>query len=170
MKEIKEIFDNIAEYYRNPIPVGSKSEANVYYRLEDLSLNDLKSVAVFLAERLKDFVNTDKPLLIIHLPKITTQFPILLAEELGTVANPLEVINLERLYSGNGVGKKIKGASVLLVNEVITTARSSLEAHSKITMMGGNVCCWAAMIDRTFGPGPVPVVTAYTGEPITLIE
>ena len=37
-------------------------------------------------------------------------------------------------------------------------------------MLGSTVLCWASLVDRTFGPGPVPVVAAFTGEPVTMLE
>ena len=80
----------------------------------------------------------------------------------------LDQIELEKIEQGNGIRKVLKDRPVVLVNDVITTGKSCLEAHNATTLMGGTVLCWAALIDRTFGPGPVPVVAAFTGEPITL--
>jgi len=57
-----------------------------------------------------------------------------------------------------------------MLTDVITTARSSLEAHTKATLRGVPVLCWATLIDRTFGPGPVPVVSALTGAPVRLLS
>ena len=69
----------------------------------------------------------------------------------------------------NGHGEKYKGCNTVLVTDVITTARSSLEAHTKATLRGIPVLAWATLIDRTFGPGPVPVVSAFTGAPVRLL-
>jgi orotate phosphoribosyltransferase len=69
----------------------------------------------------------------------------------------------------NGHGEKYKGCASILVTDVITTARSSLEAHTRATLRGIPVLCWATLIDRTFGPGPVPVVSAFTGAPVRVL-
>jgi orotate phosphoribosyltransferase len=69
----------------------------------------------------------------------------------------------------NGHGEKYKGHNAILVTDVITTARSSLEAHTRATLRGIPVLCWATLIDRTFGPGPVPVVSAFTGAPVRVL-
>jgi orotate phosphoribosyltransferase len=69
----------------------------------------------------------------------------------------------------NGHGERYRGSRAILVTDVITTARSSLEAHTKATLKGINIVCWAALIDRTFGPGPVPVASAFTGAPVRLL-
>ena len=69
----------------------------------------------------------------------------------------------------NGHGEKYRGKNAVLVTDVITTARSSLEAHTKATLKNIKVLCWATLIDRTFGPGPVSVVSAFTGAPVRLL-
>ena len=69
----------------------------------------------------------------------------------------------------NGHGPKYRGWESVLVTDVITTARSTLEAHTKVTLQGLNMLCWASLIDRTFGPGPVSVVSAFTGAPVRVV-
>ena len=93
-----------------------------------------------------------------------------LAKVLSFDSAPLEQISLEQLFSGGNVANRIKGVNIILVNDVITTAKSCLEVHSQATLLGGRVLCWAALVDRTFGPGPVPVVATYTGAPVTLLN
>lgn len=170
MEEFLPIFKRISEHYESPIRVGSRCEANVFYRLEDLNMEDLERLASSLAERVTSVSSPNLPERLVELPGSTTGIAQLLAKELAPSGEELEVISVEQLNHGNGVGKRLKGSHVLLVNDVITTARSCLEAHTKITLMGASVNCWAALIDRTFGPGPVPVVATFTGEPVRLLE
>jgi orotate phosphoribosyltransferase len=95
---------------------------------------------------------------------------IFLSKALAPHGEAIEVVNVEQLSSGKGRATWLRDMNVVLVNDVITTARTCLEAHTKATMMGARVMCWAAIIDRTFGPGPVPVVAGITGEPVRLLE
>lgn len=167
---IREILDRITEHYDVPIRVGSRCEANVFYRVEDLSSEELELVAQYVAERVLKVCHPALPQILISLPGSFTGLARLLARELAPAGEALEVVNIEQLNPGNGKGSWLKNSNVVLVNDVITTARSCLEAHTKTTVLGASVLCWAAIIDRTFGPGPVPVVAAYTGEPVRLLE
>lgn len=169
MERIKEIFEQITEYYSVPIRVGSRCEASVYYRVEDLSQDDVELCGQYVAERALKVIAPTLPQYVLNLPGSYTGLAQILARELAPPGETLEVLNYEDLSGGNGKSGKLKGASIILVNDVITTARSCLEAHTKMTMMGAAVICWAALIDRTFGPGPVPVVASFTGEPVTLL-
>ena len=168
--EIRDIFRKVTERYEVPIRVGSRCEANVYYRVDTLSSDDLKTCASYVAERIWKVCQPASPSILVNLPGGFTGLADLLAEELAPPGERLEVLALDKLESSNGHSKAIKGVDIILVNDVITTARSCLEAHTRTTMLGSNVLCWAALIDRTFGPGPVPVVASFTGEPVTLLE
>ena len=170
MESIKEIFSQITEFHSVPIRVGSRCEASVYYRVEDLRSKDVVSCAEFLSDRIVKVCSPTLPHMLVNLRGSFTGLADLLAKELAPPGESLEVLDLEQINAGNGVAARVKNANILLVNDVITTARSCLEAHTKVTMMGGQVLCWATLIDRTFGPGPVPVVAAFTGEPVTLLE
>ena len=165
-RELTDIFEEIAEYYQTPIRIGSACESNVFYRIEDLQHDDIKLICDYLSERIYEVCQPELPELIINLASSVTHLPAQLSQRLGNI----EIIDADRLHAGNGVGAAVKGSKVLLVNEVITTARSCLEIHTKATMMGATVVSWASLIDRTFGPGPVPVIAAYTGEPVQLLE
>ena len=169
-KELDEIFQRIAERFETPIRIGSRCEANVYYRIEDLSSDDLDEAADFLGERIVEVCQPQLPAMVVHLPTSFTDLPDLLASQLAPGGEKLEVINSSRLDAGNGIGKRLQKSNVILVNDVTTTARSCLEVHTKLTMMGATVVAWIALIDRTFGPGPVPVIAAFTGEPVRLLE
>ena len=164
--EINDIFRNIEEFYETPIRIGSRCESNVYYRIEDLQQEDVSLICDYLGERVEEVCQPDLPDLIVNLATSVTHLPEQLAARLGDI----EVIDGERVHAGNGVGSRLRGSKVLLVNEVITTARSCLEVHTQITMMGATVVSWASLIDRTFGPGPVPVIAAFNGEPVQLLE
>lgn len=170
MEEIREIFQKITEFYSVPIRVGSRCEASVYYRVEDLSSDDVETCAQYVAQRALKVVAPSLPHFLLNLPGSYTGLAQILARELAPPGETLEVLNYEDLSGGNGKTGRLKGANIVLVNDVITTARSCLEAHTKMTMIGASVTCWAALIDRTFGPGPVPVVASFTGEPVTLLE
>lgn len=170
MDEIKDIFQRITEHYDVPVRVGSRCEANIYYRVEDLKPDDIASCGEYVAERIVKVCSPTLPSIIIALRGSYTGLAIELSTRLAPPGEALEVLTYEQVNGGNGYGSQIKGANVILVNDVITTARSCLEAHTRVTMMGASILCWAALIDRTFGPGPVPVVAAFTGAPITLLE
>jgi hypothetical protein len=170
MDDIKDIFGRITEHHSMPLRVGSRCEASVYYRVEDLTGEDVQACAEFLSERILKVCSPALPHFLVNLRGSFTGLATMLAKELAPPGESLEILELEQINSGNGVSARVKGANLILVNDVITTARSCLEAHTRVTMMGGAILCWAALIDRTFGPGPVPVVAAFTGEPVTLLE
>ena len=191
-EEVNEIFDRITERFEDPVPIGGRCESNVYYRVEDLTDDDLNACAEYVARRIKNVVAPLKPQLFLKLPGGYSFF----AERLAAVYNELfaPMDNLAAIDSraqkqgsrgkrteipleqydeskmGNGMGDRYRGCSAILVTDVITTARSSLEAHTKATLRGVPVLCWATLIDRTFGPGPVPVVSAFTGAPVRLLS
>ncbi|MCB0322169.1 MAG: hypothetical protein KDD69_01315 [Bdellovibrionales bacterium] len=168
--ELRAIFGRITETYTVPLRLSSRCEAKVYYRVEDLSSEDIEQCSQYISERMVKVCQPALPELLVSLRGNFTGLATMLARELAPPGESLEVVSLEQIESGNGVTNRLKGANVALVNDVITTARSCLEAHTKITLMGASVLCWSCLIDRTFGPGPVPVVAAFTGAPINLLE
>lgn len=168
--DINEIFAGITERHDTPVPIGGRCESEVYYRVQDLSDEDLNNCARYVAHRIKNVVRPEKPYVFLKLPGGYSFF----AERLCAVYSemvghdiPLEQYLEAKLY--NGHGEKYRGKHAILVTDVITTARSSLEAHTKATLRGIPVLCWATLIDRTFGPGPVPVVSAFTGASVRLL-
>jgi len=171
-REIAEIFDGITDEFAEPVSIGSRCESNVYYRVEALSEDDLNVCAQYVAERILDVCHPQVPELILRLPGGYSFFAERLAAVLSEIVPGAEDIPLEQFLESklnNGYGEKYKGSRTVLVTDVITTARSSLEAHNKATLRGIPVICWASLIDRTFGPGPVPVVSAFTGAPVRLL-
>ena len=170
MEDLKEIIDRVTEHYSTPIRVGSRCEANVFYRVEDLSPDELEIIAEQLAERIINVCSPTMPQLLISLPGSFAGLASVLSKALAPNGESLEVVNVEQLSPGKGRSNWLRGSSVVLVNDVITTARTCLEAHTRATLMGATVLCWAAIIDRTFGPGPVSVVAGITGEPVQLLE
>lgn len=171
MEEIREIIERVTEYYDTPIRVGSRCEANVFYRVEDLSSEELEAIGDQLAERILNVCSPNLPQLLLSLPGSYAGLARVLSKTLARVGDSLEVVNVEQLSPVKGGRTNwLKDSHVVLVNDVITTARTCLEAHTRATLMGATVLCWAAIIDRTFGPGPVPVVAGMTGEPVRLLE
>lgn len=169
-RALESIFKKVTEQYDIPVRIGSRCEAQVFYRVEDLSEEDLETCAEYIADRIIKVCQPNLPDIIIQLPGSFTQLSSYLSRELAPRGENLEIISLDRVHAGNGIGTRLKNARVVLVNDVITTARSCLEAHTQTTVIGATVMCWAALVDRTFGPGPVPVVAAHTGEPVRLLE
>lgn len=172
VEEINEIFERITESYDEPVPIGGRCESNVYYRTEDLTDSDLNACAEYVAHRILNVMSPQNPGLFLKLPGGYSFF----AERLSAVYTELVPgageIPLEQYLESklsNGHGEKYKGCPAILITDVITTARSSLEAHTKATLRGIPVLCWATLIDRTFGPGPVPVVSAFTGAPVRVL-
>ena len=170
MREIRDIMDEITEHYSTPIRIGSRCEADVFYRVEDMEDSDLEVCANYVADRIMKVCSPNLPSYLISLFGSYTEFPKILAGELAPPGEMLEVFQINDQSLSNGKGEKLKNANVILVSDVITTARSCLEAHTKITMIGAQILCWASLIDRTFGPGPVPVVSAHTGAPVQMLE
>ncbi len=171
-QEIAEIFSRITEEFEEPVSIGSRCESNIYYRVEALSEEDLNICAQYVAERILDVFHPQTPELILKLPGGFSFFAERLAAVLSELVPGSEEIPLEQFLESklnNGFGEKYRGHKTILVTDVITTARSSLEAHNKATLRGIPVLCWASLIDRTFGPGPVPVVSAFTGAPVRLL-
>ena len=170
MDQIRRIFESITEHYETPIRIGSRCEGNIYYRVEDLSTEDVQLCAEYIASRIVKVCNPNLPQVLINLPGSFSGLASILSKELAPPGEELEVIGLDQVTGSNGRGSRLKSSNCVLVNDVITTARSCLEAHTRITVLGIPVLCWAALIDRTFGPGPVPVVAAFTGAPVRLLE
>jgi hypothetical protein len=170
VKDIKKIFERITEHYDVPIRLSNRCETHVFYRVEDLSVEDLEVCAEYIADRVLKVCSPVLPQKLIKLPGCFTELAEVLSHELAPKNETLDILTMDQIERSNGKGSPVKNLNVLLVNDVITTARSCLEAHTKTTMMGATVLTWAALIDRTFGPGPVPVIAAFTGAPITLLE
>ena len=169
-QRIKQIFEGITEHFSIPMRLSSRCETEVYYHVENLSQEDLQLCAAYIGERVRNVCHPNMPTILISLSGSYTDLAETLSIELGQSDKPLEIVALQDLDAGNGVVSRLKHSRSVLVNDVITTARSCLKAHTRITMLGSTVLCWAALIDRTFGPGPVPVVAAYTGAAVRLLE
>jgi hypothetical protein len=170
--DIVEIFDRVTEHYEDPVPIGARCESNTYYRVEYLTEDDLNSCAEYVAERIHNVVSPAVPELFLKLSGGYTFFAERLCAVYSEFYNRGREIPLEQYVESklsNGHGEKYRGCNSILITDVITTARSSLEAHTKATLRGIPVLCWATLIDRTFGPGPVPVVSAFTGAPVRVL-
>lgn len=170
MEELREIFERVTEHYSTPVKIGSRCVSNIYYSIEDIVEDELARCADYLAERIFNTCSPEHPDLLVQMKGNRSGLCDALARALSFDAAPLEQISLEQLFSGGNVAARIKGVNIVLVNDVITTAKTCLEVHSQATLLGGRVLCWAALIDRTFGPGPVPVVATFTGAPVTLLN
>ncbi len=169
--DISEIFDHITETFEEPVPIGGRCESRVFYRVEALSERDLNTCAEYVANRIHDVV-TSPPQLFLKLPGGYTFFAERLCALYYELGFSKEEVPLEQYIESkisNGHGEKYRGKNAILVTDVITTARSSLEAHTKATLRGIPILTWATLIDRTFGPGPVPVVSAFTGAPVRVL-
>lgn len=170
--EIAEIFERVTENYEVPVPIGSRCESSVYYRVEYLNENDLNACAEYVAHRIRNMLHPQSPQVFLKLPGGYTFFAERLCAMYSEMYPEVGDIPLEQYLESklsNGHGEKYRGKNAILITDVITTARSSLEAHTKATLRGIPVLCWATLIDRTFGPGPVPVVSAFTGAPVRVL-
>jgi len=170
--ELEDIFGRITEEYEDPVPIGGRCESRIFYRVEDLSDSDLNACAEYVAERIRNVISPQTPQLFLKLPGGYTFFAERLSAVFAEMFNKSKEIPLEQYLESkmsNGHGEKYRGSAAVLVTDVITTARSSLEAHTRATLRGIPVLCWATLIDRTFGPGPVPVVSAFTGAPVRVL-
>jgi hypothetical protein len=171
VEEISQIFARITEEFQEPVPIGNRCESHVYYRTEDLSENDLNTCAKYVANRIHGLIHPEEAALFLKLPGGYSFFAerlcAMYSEMYASSEIPLEQYLESKL--SNGMGTRFHGKNAILVTDVITTARSSLEAHTRATLRGISVLCWATLIDRTFGPGPVPVVSSFTGAPVRVL-
>jgi hypothetical protein len=171
-EDIASIFRRITERFEEPVPIGGRCESNVYYRVEDLDEGNLNQCARYVAERLYNVMSPAEPELFLKLPGGYSFFAERLCAVYTELSKTKKEIPLEQFVEAklsNGYSEKYRGKNAVLVTDVITTARSSLEAHTKATLRGIPVLCWATLIDRTFGPGPVPVISAFTGAPVRML-
>lgn len=170
--ELSKILERITEVYETPVPIGGRCESNVYYRVEDLTDSDLNACAEYVAHRLKEVLAPQTPHVFLKLPGGYTYFAERLCAMYAEFNPKLGEIPLEQYLESklsNGHAEKYRGKNAILVTDVITTARSSLEAHTKATLRGIRILGWATLIDRTFGPGPVPVISTFTGAPVRVL-
>lgn len=166
------IFEEVTEVYDTAVPIGSRCESTVFYRTEDLTEEHLNKCAEYVAHRIRNVLQPQDPELFLKLPGGYTFFAERLCAIYQEMYSPNVEIPLEQYLESklsNGHGEKYRGRNAILVTDVITTARSSLEAHTKATLRSIPVLCWATLVDRTFGPGPVPVVSSFTGAPVQLL-
>ncbi|HMO17087.1 MAG TPA: phosphoribosyltransferase [Oligoflexia bacterium] len=170
MSDFHDLFEKVTERFSVPVKLSKNCESTTFYRVEYLNQDDISYCADYLAGRVLDCVSPIEPEFIVEMPGSSVGLAKALAGAMGEIAFEPAVISLEEFSKGNGKASQMKGKNIILSNDVITTARSCLEAHSKLTLSGANVVAWAALIDRTFGPGPVPILATLTGEPVTLLE
>lgn len=163
----KNIFEKVTERFESPIKLSRNCEANTFYRVEDLTDDDVSDCGEFLATRVLDTGNPD---ILLEMPGSALNLANVLAEYLRQEYLLPKVISLDEFNSLSSPSSVVKGKNVIIINDVITTGRSCLEAHSKLSLNGANVLCWVALVDRTFGPGPVPVVATLTGDPVRLLD
>jgi hypothetical protein len=170
-EDIAGIFNRITEEYEEPIAIGGRCESRVFYRVEDLRDDDIDACALYVARRIENVVSPQIPHLFIKLPGGFTAF----SERLSAIYSdrvthsPLTVEPYIESKFSNGYAEQFRTKNAVLITDVITTARSSLEAHTRAALKGIQVLCWATLVDRTFGPGPVPVVSSFTGAPVRLL-
>jgi len=169
-EQIHQIIQGVTENYDVPVPIGGRCESYVYYRLENLQEDEIAMCAKYVLQRLENALEINDIGLFLKLKGAITSF----AECLYALF--CEIYNLEpkfELYSENlllnGKADILRNKTAILISDVITTAKSSLEAHSQATLRGIKIAAWIALIDRTFGPGPVPVIAAYTGAPVSVL-
>jgi hypothetical protein len=171
--EVETIFNSITERFIEPVPIGGRCESEVFYRVQDLNDNDLNTCARFVAARLRDAVYPAEPQLFLKLPGGYSFFAERLVAVYSEWFNRGEEMLFEQYLDSkfsNGFAERFRGMNAILVTDVITTAKSSLETHTKATLRGIRVLSWATLIDRTLGPGPVAVISAVTGEPVRMLS
>ena len=167
MSIFKELFEKITERYTVPIKLSKTCEVSTFYRVEDLTAEDIDYCAQYLTTRVLD---SFEPEILLEMPGSTSNLARSLASHLSEYITEPKTISLSEFSTGNGAASLVKGKKVAIINDVITTGRSCLEAHSNLTLNGANVVCWVALIDRTFGPGPVSVIATLTGDPVKLLD
>jgi phosphoribosylpyrophosphate synthetase len=171
MSVFQELFEKITERYEVPVKLSKNCESNTFYRVEYLSNEDIASCANYLSNRLLDCISPLEPDILLEMPGSTSGLAKEIAQYLAEnhVPEPM-ILGLDEFNKGNGSASQVKGKNAIIINDVITTGRSCLEAHSKLSLNGAHILAWVALIDRTFGPGPVPVVATLTGDPVNLLD
>lgn len=167
MDIFKELFEKVTERFSVPIKLSKNCEANTFYRVEDLSTEDIHYCAQYLAKRILD---CGEPDILIEMPGSVINLAQALASNIEEETTAPTVLTYDQFNQIKGDNNNIKGKNVAIINDVITTGRSCLEAHSDLTLHGANVTCWVALVDRTFGPGPVAVIATLTGDPVSLLD
>jgi orotate phosphoribosyltransferase len=170
MSAFKEIFEKVTERFSVPIKLSKNCESNTFYRVEYLSQEDVSYCAEYLSNRILDCISPSDADFLVEMPGSSLHLAQAIANALGETIPSPKVLSLHEFNMGNGKASQVKGKTVVIINDVITTGRSCLEAHSKLTMSGANVVAWASLIDRTFGPGPVPVIATLSGDPVSLLD
>lgn len=171
-EDIEEIFAKVTDRFEEPVPIGGRCESNYYYNVQDLSESDLDACAMYVANRIIDIFHPMHPELILKLSGGYSFFGERLSATISELLHEprsIPIVHYDTVQAAVASGNEWKGKHAILVTDVITTARSSLEAHTRATLSGIHVQCWACLIDRTFGPGPVPVIASFTGEPVRLL-
>ena len=139
IETLEGIFQNITEEYEEPVPIGGRCESRIFYRVEDLSDEALDACAEYVAGRIRNVVSPGKPELFLKLPGGFSFFAERLCAVYSELYNKGQEVPLEQYLESkmsNGHGEKYKGHNAILVTDVITTARSSLEAHTRATLRG----------------------------------
>lgn len=173
MSHFAELFERITERFSVPIKLSKNCEANTFYRVEDLNSEEISVCSNYLAGRTLDVCSPEEPVVLVEMPGSSSGLADALAHSISmenTSNLQPRVVTLNEFNKGNGARSAVKGKNIAIVNDIITTGKSCLEAHSNLCMSGANVLCWIALIDRTFGPGPVPVVATMTGDPVKLLD
>jgi len=166
----REILDSITEYHQIPLRIGSHCESNTFYRIENLTSGDIELCAKQLAEQILDVVSPSIPDVMLNLPGNYTGLAHELAKTMSElVFQPIEAISLTTSNYPE-VREKLRNKNIIFVNDIVTTARTCLAYHSKITMDDASILGWATLIDRTLGPGPVPVISVMKGEAVVLLQ
>jgi hypoxanthine-guanine phosphoribosyltransferase len=173
MSHFPELFERITERFSVPIKLSRNCEANTFYRVEDLNPEEISVCANYLAQRTLDACSPEEPVVLVEMPGSTSGLADALAHSLSLESPsglPPRVVTLNEFNKGNGATSAVKGKNIAIVNDIITTGKSCLEAHTRLCVTGANVLCWVALIDRTFGPGPVAVVATMTGDPVKILD
>ena len=107
----------------------------------------LKKIALALAKNIKKIIEIDK----INLVVSPAMGGVIIGSKIGEVLNK-KAIFLERV-NGNFTLRRgfqiLKNDKVLLVEDVLTTGKSSLESIECIKSFGAEVMCLASIIDRS---------------------
>ncbi len=165
-----DIIKSITEYHHTPIRIGSRCESNTYYRVENLPESDVEICAEELSENILNIISPVTPDIIISLPGDYIGLASIIAKKLSDLT--FQQVKHMKITPDDCFEKKdeLKDKNIILVDDVITTATTCLAYHTQIFMGGASIVAWATLIDRTFGPGPVPIVSLAKGEEVRLLQ
>ena len=148
-EKLQQIFSDICQHHETPVKIGNRCQSHDYYHIENLSSEDLRLCSEVLLERILNVCYPQAPELLLKLPSCYSDLALLLQSGLRELDRGVELVELSYSDLEETLLNYVKDTKLIIVADVLTSARSCLEVHSLATMYGGSVLAWLSLIDRT---------------------